>query len=108
SFTSQIVGKMLVPLLTLPSGEMERMTFGRSTFIVTKLRDIGTGRPYYVIGSTTVQTVKIHVPDPEAPGFTLTEVRTLEREVRGEIVDDLSYSRLLTGVWFTHIRSALR
>ena len=108
SFTSQIVGKMLVPLLTLPSGGMEQMTFGRSTFIVTKLRDIETGRPYYVIGSTTVQTVKIHVPHPEVPGFTLTEVRTIEREVRGEIVDDLSNSRLLTGVRYANLRSALR
>src|SRR5437867_3551438 len=108
SFTSQIVGKMLVPLLTLPSGGMEQMTFGRSTFIVTKLRDIETGRPYYVIGSTSVQTVKIHVPHPEVPGFTLTEVRTIEREVRGEIVDDLSNSRLLTGVRYANLRSALR
>jgi len=108
SFTSQIVGKMLVPLLTLPSGGMEQMTFGRSTFIVTKLRDIETGRPYYVIGSTSVQTVKIHVPHPEVPGFTLTEVRTIEREVRGEIVDDLSNSRLLTGIRYANLRSALR
>jgi len=108
SFTSQIVGKMLVPLLTLPSGGMEQMAFGRSTFVVTKLKDIETGRPYYVIGATSVQTLKMRVPHPEVPGATLTEIRTIEREVRGEIVDDLSNSRLLTGVRYANLRSALR
>src|SRR6266550_2902964 len=108
SFTSQIVGKMLVPLLTLPSRGMEQMTFGRSTFVVTKLKDIETGRPYYVISATSVQTLKIRVAHPEVPGVTLTEIRTIEREVRGEIVDDLSNSRLLTGVKYAGLRSALR
>jgi len=108
SLTNQIVGKMLLPILTLPSGGMEQMSFGRSAFVATKLTDIETGRPYYVIGSTSVQTVKIRVPHPEVPSLELTEVRTIDREVRGEIVDELSSSRLLTGVRYASLRSALR
>src|SRR5437016_10769287 len=54
SLTGQLVGTMLVPVLTLPSGGIVQMTFGRSTFVVTKLQDIETGRPYYVIGATSV------------------------------------------------------
>jgi len=50
----------------------------------------------------------MRVPHPEVPGVTLTEIRTIEREVRGEIVDDLSSSKLLTGVKYAGLRSALR
>ncbi len=84
------------------------MTFGRSTLVVTKLTNIETGQPYYVVGATSVQTVKLRVPHPEAPGIMLTETRTIERELRGEIVDDLDDSRLLTGVKYANLRSALR
>jgi hypothetical protein len=106
--TSQIIGRMLVPLLTIPSGNTEQMTFGRSTFVVTKLTNIETGAPYYVVGSTVVQTVKLRVPHPEVPGVMLTEVRTIERELRGEIVDDIDDSRMLTGVKYANLRLAIR
>ena len=41
-------------------------------------------------------------------GLELTEVRVIEREIRGEIVDDLDDSRLLTGVKYAQLRTALR
>ena len=108
SVTSQIVGNMLVPVSTVPAANMERMTFGRSTFVVTKLTSAETGQPYYVIGATSVTTVKIRVPHPEVPGVTLTEVRTIERELPGEIVNDLDDSRLLAEAKYVTLRSALR
>jgi len=108
SISNQMISKMLAPVLVLPSGRMEQMTYGRSIFVVTKLMDIETGQPYYVVGATSVQTVKLRVPHPEFLGLSLTEVRTIEGEVRGEIVDDLSNSRLLTGVKYASLRSALR
>jgi len=95
-------------VLNVPSGALEEMTFGRSTFTITKLTNIETEQPYYVIGETATQTVKVRVAHPEIPGVTLTEVRLVEREVRGEIVDDLDDSRLLTGVKYAQLRSALR
>src|SRR5947208_15713673 len=107
SLTNQIVGKMLLPILTLPSGGMEQMSFGRSAFVATKLTDIETGRPYYVIGSTSVQTVKIRVPHPQVPSLELTDVRTIDREVRGEIAEASFSSRLLTGVRYARLSSAI-
>src|SRR5467141_2882176 len=65
SVTSQVMGAIFVPLLDTPSGAMEQMTFGRSSFTVTKLTDIETGRPYYVLGETGVQTVKVRYAHPE-------------------------------------------
>jgi hypothetical protein len=87
---------------------MEQMTFGRSTFVITKLADMETGQPYYVLGETAVQTMKMRVDHPEVPGSTLTEVRTIEYELRGEIVDDLDDSKLLTGAKYAHLKSGLR
>src|SRR3989454_214423 len=108
SITSQLTASILVPVLNVPSGALEEMTFGRSTFTVTKLTDLETEQPYYVIGETATQTVKVRVAHPETPGVTLTEVRLIEREIQGEIVDDLDDSRLLTGVKYAQLRSALR
>src|SRR3989440_2670529 len=108
SITSQLTASILVPVLNVPSGALEEMTFGRSTFTITKLTNIETEQPYYVIGETATQTVKVRVAHPEIPGVTLTEVRLIEREIRGEIVDDLGDSRLLTGVKYSQLRSALR
>jgi len=108
SITSQITARVLVPLLSVPQGTTEQMSFGRSAFVVTKLTNIETGQPYYVVSSTAVQTVKVRVAHPEIPGVTLTEVRTVERELRGEVVDNLDDSRLLTGVKYSQLRSALR
>jgi len=108
SVTSQVVGKMLVPVMTLPAGSREQMTFGRSTFVVTKLTDFETGRPYFVVGETAVQTVKLRVPHPEIPGTELTEVRSIERGIRAEIVDNLEDSKLLTGVKYSSLKTALR
>jgi len=108
SITSQLTASMLVPVLNVPSGALEEMTFGRSTFTVTKLTNLETEQPYYVIGETATQTVKVRVAHPEIPGVTLTEVRLIEREIQGEIVDDLGDSRLLTGVKYAQLRSALR
>src|SRR2546427_786308 len=108
SITSQLTASILVPVLNVPSGALEEMTFGRSTFTITKLTNIETEQPYYVIGETATQTVKVRVAHPEIPGVTLTEVRLIEREIQGEIVDDLDDSRLLTGVKYVQLRSALR
>src|SRR5207237_8083035 len=108
SVTSQVVGKMLVPVMTLPAGSREQVTFGRSTFVVTKLTDFETGRPYFVVGETAVRTVKLRVPDTEIPGTELTEMRMIEREIRGEIVDSMDDSKLLTGARYSSIRSSLR
>jgi len=87
---------------------LEEMSFGRSTFTVAKLTNIETDRPYYVIGETAVETVKLRVAHPEIPGVALTEVRVVEREIRGEIVDNIDDSRLLTGVKYAQLRSGLR
>src|SRR5207247_9493744 len=70
--------------------------------------NLETEQPYYVIGETATQTVKVRVSHPEVPGVTLTEVRLIEREIQGEIVDNLDDSRLLTGVKYAQLRSALR
>src|SRR2546425_2657977 len=108
SITSQLTANMLFPVLNVPSGELEEMSFGRSTFTVAKLTNIETDRPYYVIGETAVETVKLRVAHPEIPGVALTEVRVVEREIRGEIVDNIDDSRLLTGVKYAQLRSGLR
>jgi len=108
SITSQLTASILVPVLNVPTGALEEMSFGRSTFTITKLTNLDTEQPYYVIGETATQTVKVRVAHPEIPGVTLTEVRLIEREIRGEIVDDLGDSRLLTGVKYSQLRSALR
>src|SRR5437867_4018638 len=108
SITSQLTASILVPVLNVPTGALEEMSFGRSTFTITKLTNLDTDQPYYVIGETATQTVKVRVAHPESPGVTLTEVRLIEREIRGEIVDDLGDSRLLTGVKYSQLRSALR
>src|SRR2546426_2998510 len=108
SITSQLTASILVPVLNVPSGALEEMTFGRSTFTITKLTNLETDQPYYVIGETATQTVKVRVAHPEIPGVTLTEVRLIEREIQGEIVDNLDDSRLLTGVKYAQLRSALR
>src|SRR5206468_4780357 len=108
SITSQLTASILVPVLNVPTGALEEMTFGRSTFTITKLTNLDTEQPYYVIGETATQTVKVRVAHPEIPGVTLTEVRLVERDIRGEIVDDLDDSRLLTGVKYSQLRSALR
>ncbi len=108
SITSQLTANMLFPVVNVPSGSLEEMSFGRSTFTVAKLTNLETAQPYYVIGETAVETVKLRVPHPEIPGVALTEVRVVEREIRGEIVDNLDESRLLTGVKYVQLRSALR
>jgi hypothetical protein len=108
SSTSQIIATMLSPVLSVPSSGTEQITFGRTSFVITKLTSIETGRPYYVIGATSVETVKIRVPHPEIPGVMLTEVRTIERGLPGEIVDNLDDSHLLIGVRNANLRSALR
>src|SRR6266508_4064736 len=108
SITSQLTANMLFPVLNVPSGALEEMSFGRSTFTVAKLTNLETDQPYYVVGETAVETVKLRVSHPEIPGVALTEVRVVEREIRGEIVDNLDDSRLLTGVKYVQLRSALR
>ena len=108
SITSQLTSNMLFPVLNVPSGALEEMSFGRSTFTVAKLTDLETGQPYYVVGETAVETVKLRVSPPEIPGVALTEVRVVEREIRGEIVDNIEDSRLLTGVKYAQLRSGLR
>jgi hypothetical protein len=108
SSTSQIIATMLSPVLSVPSSGSERITFGRTSFVITKLTSIETGQPYYVIGATSVETVKIRIPHPEIPEVTLTEVRTIERGLPGEIVDNLDDSHLLTGVRNANLRFALR
>ncbi len=108
SISSQLTANILVPVLNVPSGALEEMTFGQSTFTVTNLINAETDQPYYVIGETAVGTVKLRVPHPEIPSVALTEVRVVEREIRGEIVDNLDDSRLLTGVKYAQLRSGLR
>ena len=108
SITSQLTASMLFPVLNVPSGALEEMSFGRSTFTVAKLTNLETGQPYFVIGETAVETVKLRVAHPEIPGVDLTEVRVVEREIRGEIVDNIEDSRLLTGVKYAQLRSGLR
>jgi Big-like domain-containing protein len=108
SSTSQIIATMLSPVLSVPSSGTEQITFGRTSFVITKLTSIETGQPYYVIGATSVDTVKIRAPHPEIPGVMLTEVRTIERGLPGEIVDNLDDSTLLKGVKYATLRSALR
>src|SRR5207245_7678442 len=97
SITSQLTANMLFPVLNVPSGELEEMAFGRSTFTVAKLTNIETDRPYYVIGETAVETVKLRVAHPEIPGVTFTDVRVVERELRGYVVENIDDSTLLTG-----------
>jgi len=99
---------MLIPIANTPSGAMEQMTFGRSTFVATKLASLETGQAYYVVSEIAVESVKIRVPHPENANVLLTEVRTIEREMRGEIVDNLDDSKLLTGVKYAQLKSALR
>jgi len=101
SLTSQISAAMLLPIVNTPAGR-EEMTFGRSVFVVDKLTDFESGRPYYVVSETTMQTVKIRV------GARLTSVREVPVHSVGEIVDDLDDSRLLTGVKYANLRMALR
>jgi len=108
SITSQLTANMLFPVLNVPSGTLEEMSFGRSTFTVAKLTNLETDQPYYVVGETAVETVKLRVAHPEIPGVVLTEVRVVEREIRGEIVDNIEDSRLLTGVKYAQLRSGLR
>src|SRR2546428_6547026 len=91
SLTSQITAAMLLPLVNTPTGR-EEMTFGRSVFVIDKLTDFESGRPYYVVSETQMQTVKIRV------GARLTAVREVPVYSVGELVDDLEDSRLLTGV----------
>ena len=107
SLTGQVTANILLPVLSVPPGATEQMSFGRSAFVVTKLQSFETGQPYYVIGETTVDTVKIRVSHPEIPGVMLTEVRTVERGLRSEIVDDLDDSRLLTGTKYSVLKSAI-
>jgi hypothetical protein len=101
SLTSQITSKILLPLLNIPTGR-EEMTFGRSVFLVTKLENIETREPYYVVSETTIQTIKIPV--------TSRLTNTIDVPVHGvsEVVDDLGDSKLLTGVKYTNLRLALR
>ncbi len=101
SLTSQISAAMLLPIVNTPAGR-EEMAFGRSVFVVDKLTDFESGRPYYVVSETTMQTVKIRV------GARLTSVREVPVHSVGEIVDDLDDSRLLTGVKYANLRMALR
>jgi len=101
SLTSQISAAMLLPIVNTPAGR-EEMTFGRSVFVVDKLTDFESGRPYYVVSETTMQTVKIRV------GARLTSVREVPVQSVGEIVDDLDDSKLLTGVKYANLRLALR
>jgi len=101
SLTSQISAAMLLPIVNTPGGR-EQMTFGRSVFVVDKLTDFESGRPYYVVSETTMQTVKIRV------GARLTTVREVPVQSVGEIVDDLDDSKLLTGVKYANLRLALR
>src|SRR3989449_566719 len=101
SLTSQINAAMLLPIVNTPP-RREEMNFGRSAFVVDKLTDFESGRPYYVVSETTMQTVKIRV------GARLTSVREVPVQSVGEIVDDLDDSRLLTGVKYANLRLALR
>jgi hypothetical protein len=101
SLTSQVTAKILLPLLNTPTGH-EEMAFGRSVFLVTKLENIETRAPYYVVSETTMQTVKIPV--------TSRLTNTIEVPVYSvsEVVDDVSDSKLLTGVKYANLRLALR
>jgi len=101
SLTSQITAAMLLPLVNTPTGR-EEMTFGRSVFVVDKLTDFESGRPYYVVSETQMQTVKFRL------GARLTSVREVPVYSVGEIVDDLDDSKLLTGVKYANLRLALR
>jgi hypothetical protein len=101
SLTSQVTAKILLPLLNTPSGH-EEMAFGRSVFLVTKLENIETRAPYYVVSETTIQTIKIPV--------TSRLTNTIEVPIHSvsEVVDDVSDSKLLTGVKYANLRLALR
>jgi hypothetical protein len=101
SLTSQVTAKILLPLLNTPTGH-EEMAFGRSVFLVTKLENIETRAPYYVVSETTMQTIKIPV--------TSRLTNTIEVPVYSvsEVVDDVSDSKLLTGVKYANLRLALR
>jgi hypothetical protein len=101
SLTSQITAAILFPLVNTPSGR-EQMTFGRSVFEVDKLVDIETGEPRYVVSRTTMATVKIRI------GAMRTNVIDVPMYSRGEIVDNLDDSKLLTGVKYSNLRLALR
>jgi hypothetical protein len=101
SLTSQVTTKILLPLLTTPTGR-EEMTFGRSVFLVTKLENLETRVPYYVVSETTMQTIKIPVTS------RLTNTVEVPVQSVSEVVDDLGDSRLLTGVKYANLRLALR
>jgi hypothetical protein len=101
SLTSQVTTKLLLPLLTTPTGR-EEMTFGRSVFLVTKLENLETRAPYYVVSETTMQTIKIPVTS------RLTNTVEVPVQSVSEVVDDLGDSKLLTGVKYTNLRLALR
>lgn len=108
SFTSQIVAKLLIPRRTTPSASFEQMTIIRSTIVVTKLTDIHTGQPYYLVSATSVQTIKIRILHPGLSGVPLTRVLTSDRGIRGEVIDDLDNSRLLSEAKYTNLKQGIR
>src|SRR3989454_1269947 len=101
SLTSQISAAILLPIVNTPAGR-EEMTFGRFVFVGDQLTDFESGRAYYGVSETTMQTVKIRVC------ARLTSVPEGPLHSVGEIVDDLDDSRLLTGVKYANLRLALR
>jgi hypothetical protein len=101
ALTSQVTAKILLPLLNTPTGH-EEMAFGRSVFLVTKLENIETRAPYYVVSETTMQTIKIPITS------RLTNTVDVPVHSVSEVVDDLGDSRLLTGAKYSNLRLALR
>lgn len=101
SLTSQLTTAIVFPFVNLPQGR-EQMTFGRSTIQVTKLINLDTFEPYYLVSETTDLTVKTRV------NARLTNVRQVPLGGVSEVVDDLDDSRLLTGVKYSNLKVALR
>jgi hypothetical protein len=101
SLTSQVTAKILLPLLNTPTGH-EETAFGRSVFLVTKLENIETREPYYVVSETTMRTIKFPV------NSRLTNTLDVPVHSVSEVVDDLGDSKILTGVRYSNLRLALR
>jgi hypothetical protein len=107
SITSQLLPFIQLPEVSVPTLAFESMSYERSASMLFKF-DAETGGIWYEFSETSSITIKYRLSYPGLPDSRLTDVEVGDRQLDGDLADDLDELPELSGTRFTSLKAGLR
>jgi hypothetical protein len=107
SITSQLLPFIQLPEVSVPTLAFESMSYERSASMLFKF-DAETGGIWYEFSETSSITIKYRLSYPGLPDSRLTDVEVGDRQLDGDLADDLDELPELSGTRFASLKAGLR